>query len=44
MNETIKASLGFYFTKLNAYIHKIILHHFSKKRKDENKERATPEF
>jgi hypothetical protein len=39
MNATIKTPLGFYITKLNTYLYKIILHYLRKKEKQE-----TPEF
>jgi hypothetical protein len=39
INETIKTPLGFYITKLNTYLYKIILHYLRKKEKQ-----GTPEF
>jgi hypothetical protein len=45
MNVTIKASLGFNFTKLRTYIYnKITLHYLGKREEKQVKERVTPEF
>jgi hypothetical protein len=39
-----QASLQFYFTNLNTYIYKIILHYLEKIKEKQVKERVTPEF